>query len=181
MRKVRWTLWPVLVIGVILIVAPLVISLPSKGSAGQKMLNNFHSMMQPAAVKTTQNYFTDFEALRPVAQGGVAAASEIPVMLGQIAAGMHMSQAQLSAYMAKQFPAMTSLLGALPQMTSVFKQVPPGLDWYKPIIATMAANQSNYSQVDSLPNFNLFTWFFEIPGILLVLLAIAGLMALRRE
>lgn len=51
--KVRWALWPVLAIGVALIVAPLALSLPSKTAAGQKMLDGFHPLMQPAAVQTT--------------------------------------------------------------------------------------------------------------------------------
>jgi len=34
---------------------------------------------------------------------------------------------------------------------------------YKPLVDTMQANVSNYQQVDSLPNFRLFTWFFEVP------------------
>ena len=33
------------------------ISLPGKASAGQSMLDNFHSMMQPASVDTTVTYF----------------------------------------------------------------------------------------------------------------------------
>jgi hypothetical protein len=41
-------LWAVLVIGVVLIVAPLAISLPSKATSGQKMLDAFHPLMQPA-------------------------------------------------------------------------------------------------------------------------------------
>jgi hypothetical protein len=45
--------WPVLVIGLALIVAPLAFSLPSKASAGQKMRDGFHPLMQPAAVATT--------------------------------------------------------------------------------------------------------------------------------
>jgi len=43
----RKVLWPVLVIGILLIVMPFAISLPSKASAGQTMLNEFHPIMQP--------------------------------------------------------------------------------------------------------------------------------------
>ncbi|MGA3218616.1 MAG: hypothetical protein ABSE77_06000 [Acidimicrobiales bacterium] len=35
---------------------------------------------------------------------------------------------------------------------------------------------SNYAQIDSLPNFNLFTWFFVAPGFLLVFLGGFGLV-----
>jgi uncharacterized membrane protein len=45
----------------------------------------------------------------------------------------------------------------------------------------MQAQQKNYAAVDALPNFNLLTWFFVIPGILLVLFAGFGLLLGRRH
>jgi hypothetical protein len=53
----------------------------------------------------------------------------------------------------------------------VFSKVDAGLAHYKPLVDTMQANVDNYADVDSLPSFRLFTWFFVIPGALLVLLA----------
>jgi len=35
-----------------------------------------------------------------------------------------------------------------------------------------ASQRVDYQQVDSLPNFRLFTWFFEVPGILIRRLAL---------
>jgi hypothetical protein len=55
-QRFRWTFVPVLVIGLALIVAPFAMSLPSKASAGQKLLDNFHPIMQPAAVRKTLAY-----------------------------------------------------------------------------------------------------------------------------
>jgi hypothetical protein len=40
---------------------------------------------------------------------------------------------------------------------------------------------NNYAQVDSLPNFNLFTWFFEVPGVLIAILALLGLGVFTRR
>jgi hypothetical protein len=57
----------------------------------------------------------------------------------------------------------------------IFAKVPPGLAHYKPLVQTMQANVNDYASVDSLPNFRLFTWFFVIPGVLLMLLAGYGL------
>jgi hypothetical protein len=72
----RKVLWPVLVIGILLIVMPFAISLPSKASAGQTMLNEFHPIMQPANVNTTVNYYYQtFVPLRAVADGGVRSSS----------------------------------------------------------------------------------------------------------
>jgi hypothetical protein len=39
----------------------------------------------------------------------------------------------------------------------------------------MQANVDNYRQIDSLPDFRLFTFFFVVPGVLLVLLSGYGL------
>lgn len=176
-RKVRWTLWPVLVIGLVLVVAPLAISLPSKASAGQKMLDSFHPIMQPAAVQSTVNYYYQtFTALGPVAVGGQVAAGEVPALFANLAGAMHMTQPQLARYLGTNFPAMAQLLEKFPQLVPVFKNVPPGLAWYKPLVTTMHDNVSNYAQIDSLPNFNLFTWFFVVPGILLALLGGFGLV-----
>ncbi len=180
-HKVRWVFWPILVIGVALIVAPLAISLPSKASAGQKMLNGFHPLMQPAAVATTVKYYDDtFTALGPVATGGVAASQEIPGLFAGLAGALHMTQPQLAGFLSSNYPAMAQMLEKFQQLVPVFKNVPPGLAWYKPLVDTMQAQVSNYGKVDSLPNFNLFTWFFVVPGILLVALSGPALFALYR-
>jgi hypothetical protein len=180
-RRLRWALWPVLAIGVALIVAPLALSMPSKASAGQKMLDGFHPLMQPAAVQTTVDYYDKtFTALGPVASGGVAASGEIPKLFADLASSLHMTQPQLAQFLNANYPAMAQMLQGFPQLVPVFQNVPPGLVWYKPLVTTMQAQTSNYAKVDSLPNFNLFAWFFIVPGILLVLLAGFALIALYR-
>jgi hypothetical protein len=63
----------------------------------------------------------------------------------------------------------------------VFKNVGPGLAHFKPLVTTMQNNVTNYAQVDSLPNFRLFTWFFEIPGVLIVIFALLGLGVFARR
>jgi len=152
------------------------ISLPSKASAGQAMLDNFHPIMQPASVKQTVSlYENTFLKLKPVASGGIAAAGEETALLKGLATGLHLSPPQLEQYLGGQFPAFAQLLASFPQLVPVFSQVGPGLADYKPLVDTMQANVSNYQQVDSLPNFRLFTWFFEVPGILIAVLALLGL------
>jgi hypothetical protein len=178
----RKQLWPVLIIGVALIVLPFAISLPSKASAGQTMMDNFHPIMQPASVAKTVNYYNQtFTPLRPVAIGGVAAAGEVPQLVGALSKTLHMTPAQLQQFLGNNFPAVAGLLGSLPKLTPVFTNVPPGLDHYLPLVRTMQNNVSNYAKIDSLPNFRLFTWFFVVPGVLLVLLAGWPLVAGRRE
>jgi hypothetical protein len=165
----------------VLIVAPLAFSMPSRASAGQKMLDGFRPLMQPAAVQTTVNYYDKtFTALRPVATGGVVASGEIPQLFSGLASALHMTQPQLAQFLAVNYPAMAQMLQQFPQLVPVFKNVPPGLDWYKPLVTTMKAQVGNYAKVDALPNFNLFTWFFIAPGVLLVLLSGFGLVTLYR-
>ncbi len=178
----RRAYWPILVIGVLLIAMPFAISLPSKTSAGQKMLNAFHPIMQPASVKeSVLFYHNTFVPLGQVATGGIAAAGETNLLFTDLAQGMHMTPAQLQAYMAKNFPAMTSLLTNFPALVPVFAKVGPGLTHYLPLVNTMNSQVKNYAAVDSLPNFNLFTWFFVVPGILIVMLALMGLGVFQRR
>jgi hypothetical protein len=46
---------------------------------------------------------------------------------------------------------------------------------------TMQANVDNYRKADELPNMSLFTWFFVVPGLLLVGLGGLGLFADRKR
>jgi hypothetical protein len=181
-RTARLSLWSVFVIGALLVVMPFAISMPSKASAGQNMLDGFRPLMQPAAVLTAANYYNnDFVPLGSVATGGTQAATESPMLMSALATQLHMTSAQMQQFMGKDFPAMAQLLGSFPQMVPIFKQVNPGLAFYKPLIGTMQAQVGNYAKVDSLPDFNLFTWFFVVPGILLLLLSSIALARGRED
>jgi hypothetical protein len=181
-KQTKMFFWPVLVIGVLLIVLPLAVSMPSRASAGQKLLAAFHPIMQPAAVQKTVNYDVQtFAPLGPFATGAVAAAPEVPTLVSTLATALHLPAAQVSALLAHQTPVLSGILTHFPQLVPIFKNVPPGLAWYKPIVNTMNAQQKNFAAVDALPNFNLLSWFFIIPGILLVLCAGFGLLLGRRH
>jgi hypothetical protein len=104
-----------------------------------------------------------------------------------------MTPVQVQRMMSTQLPSMAAMLQSLPTMqrdfggllstmqgnVGIFSQVPAGLKHYKPLVTTMQANVNNYEQVNSLPNFNLFTYFFIVPGALLILLAGTGLFGSR--
>jgi hypothetical protein len=181
MRQNR-TLWiVVLVIGALLVIMPFAISLPGKASAGQKMINAFHPIMAPAHVAKAVSYYDNtFTPLKGVALGAGAAAAELPGMLGAMGKAFHMSPVAVEHYLATGFPAMGGLLGALPKLSGVFAAVPAGLAFYKPLVQTMQAQVHNYQQIASLPNFNLFTWFFVIPGVLLIIVSLAAMLGGRR-
>ena len=164
----RKVLWPVLVIGALLIVVPFALGMPGKTAAGQRMLNDFHPLMQPTAVAKTASYYNDVF----VPLGKVAPALNDQTVARFQGYGQGIATMNVPTAMKQDF---ASLIGMMAANTKVFGRVPAGLAWYQPLVSTMQGNVSDYQSVNSLPNFNLFTWFFVIPGILLVVLAGYGL------
>jgi hypothetical protein len=207
----RKLLWAFLAVGIALFALPLAISMPGKASAGEKMMQNFQPIMQPDQVRTTVRYYDEvFVPLGKVApalnaqtvtkfqgylQGMGGMQAEGQKLMAAMAAQNGMTLPQMQAYMAKEYPSMTGLLQNMPAMqkdfgglmtmmkqnTDVFAQVPAGLAHYKPLVQTMDTNVGNYDKVSSLPDFNLFTVFFMVPGALLALLATFGLVAGRER
>lgn len=195
----RLILIVLLLIGVGLIVAPLSMSMFSRSSDGQKMVNDFQPIMQPANVETTAMYYDDvFTPLRNVVplltqqnldrfngylQGIKGMESDATKLVPVLATALHMTPAQVQQFIGRQFPAMAKMLQGLPQMSqdfgdllgvmsanvAIFQQVPAGLDHYKPLVTTMQRNVGTYESVDALPRMGLFPWFFIVPGILIVL------------
>lgn len=205
----RKILWPILIIGVALIVAPFALSMPTRAPAGQRMIDDFHPLMQPASVQTTADYYYNvFVPLGNVVplmtkenvakfqgyvNGFAGVQTDAAKLVPALASAMNMTPAQVQAYMAAEMPAMAAMLQSLPRMQAdfsgfigamaknvdVFAQVPAGLQHYKPLVETMQGNVGDYDKVNSLPNFGLFTWFFVVPGALLALLSGWGLLSLR--
>ena len=106
-----------------------------------------------------------------------------------LAEALNMTPEQVQQFLATNYPAMSQMLAGLPQMSAdfgsllavmssnvaIFQQVPAGLQHYEPLVNTMQTNVENYNSADSLPNFRLFTWFFLIPGLLMIGLSGWGL------
>jgi hypothetical protein len=186
----RFTLAVLLVVGIGLIAAPFAMSMFSRADKGATMVNDFRPIMQPANVQKTADYYNNtFVKLRPIALAMNAQtvatfngySKGITAMMQDLA---KMPPAQQQA-LAQNYPAMAAMLKGLPQMQKTlagftamiaanldtFRNVPPGLDHYKPLVETMQANVGNYASVDAMPQMRFFPWFFIIPGILLVLAA----------
>lgn len=206
----RKALWAVLVVGVLMVAAPFALALPTRASAGEDMLSDFQPIMQQDDVATTASYYNDvFVPLGEVApamsadnvakfEGYVAGmramGDDAQKLIPMMAAAMGMTVEQVQELLATQLPAMSQMLQALPQMeadfsgfmglmsdnVAIFEQVPAGLDHYRPLVTTMQANVGTYRDVSRLPSFDLFTWFFLVPGVLLVAFAGLGLFSHRR-
>ena len=207
----RKMMWGVLVVGLLLIAAPFAMGLPGKAADGQKMIDAFAPIMDEQNVQKTSDYYYDvFVPLGGVVPamtqenidrfngylagiGGMGA--EAQQLVPAFAQATGMTEDQAAEYMATEFPAMTQMMQGLPQMqqdfeglltlmgnnVAIFEQVPGGLDHYRPLVTTMQEQRTNYDKVASLPDFRLFTWFFVIPGVLLVALAAFGLFGNRKQ
>jgi hypothetical protein len=207
----RKMMWGVLVIGLMLIVAPFAMGLPGKASGGQEMIDAFAPIMDENNVQTTSDYY--YETFVPLGEvvpamsqenidkfnsyltGIGAMGQEAQNLAPAIGQATGMSDEQVGEFMTTEFPAMTQMMQALPQMeqdfqgllglmganVEIFADVPGGLAHYEPLVTTMEEQQANYDKISSLPDFRLFTWFFVIPGVLLVALAAFGLFGDRKE
>jgi hypothetical protein len=195
----------------LLIAAPFAIGLPGKASGGEKMIDAFAPIMEENNVETTADYYYNTfvplgEVVPAMSQenidkfnsylAGIGAMGQEAQNLGPaIGQATGMTEEEVGAYMATEFPAMSQMMQALPQMeqdfqgllglmganVGIFSDVPGGLDHYKPLVDTMQAERENYDKVASLPDFRLFTWFFVIPGVLLVALAAFALFGDRKD
>jgi hypothetical protein len=185
----RKLFWGVLVIGVMLVIAPFAISLPSKAAAGERMMSDFQPIMQPDQVKTTAYYYN--RVFTPLGKVVPAMSKQNVDKFNGYVTGLEsvrLTPAQM-AQMQAQFPQLAQLFKGMPVMVKdfgqfvalmqaneqIFAQVPAGLQHYRPLVTTMQGNVNDFKQVNSLPDFRLFTWFFVVPGVLLIVLAAFGL------
>jgi hypothetical protein len=207
----RKLLWVVLAIGLGLVIAPFAMLLPTKASAGEQMLDGFRPIMEPSQVATTARYYDDvfvpLGAVTPMMsaenlatfqgymEGFAGMQGDAAKLVPLLAQAMNMTPAQVRQMLAEDLPAMAAMLESMPRMQrdfggllstmqaneDIFSQVPAGLAHYEPLVAAMQANVDNYADVNSLPDFRLFAWFFFIPGVLLVAIAGYELWTTRRE
>ena len=207
----RKLMWPMLVIGLLMIALPFVIGLPDKAAGGERMIDAFGPIMEEDNVSTTADYYDNvFVPLGDVAPamsqenidnfngylGGFGAmGADAQNLAPALAASTGMTEEQVGEYLATEFPAMSQMLQALPTMqqdfegllglmganVEIFEQVPAGLVHYEPLVTTMQEQRENYDKVASLPDFRLFTWFFIVPGALIAGLAAFALYSDRRD
>ena len=160
----RIALGAMVVLGAFLIVLALATNLPGKSAATGNMMTSFRPQMSDAALAQGQ---TDQRTMAAMGQQLNSA------MLPALAAKMHMTPAQMSAYIASNFPAVgkgSAQFGAI-------------LTNFGTLQASMQAQQANYQQADQIPTGFLppstMTWLFVVPGAALILLGVFGLVRPR--
>src|ERR1019366_3066623 len=143
---------------------PLTTNLPAKSSATGDMMAAFRPAMTTSALAQSA---TDQRTMAAMGQQMNTA------MMPALAAQLHMTPAQLTAYLAANDPAVAK---GLAQFGSI-------LPFFGNLESTMQAQQSNFQQADQIPTGFLaptsMTWLFVLPGAALLLLGLFGLVRPR--
>jgi len=151
-RPSRWRAnrWVLVILGVGLIAAPGIFQMFQRAPDGGRMMTAFENIETTQNVQQIQGYF----ASMAVGQGAI----RLEIVPALESSGL--DAAQISA----RFPAVASLdanwVHILNDMT--------------PMIGAMSDNVANYQAIANLPPFPLFPWFFLLPGVLVVGLALTG-------
>ena len=152
----RWPLVAMLAVGAGLIAVPVVTEMSDRAPKGADMISAFDPYMQPERVQSFKRDLADISAY----------AGELD---NQIPAALYPDAGSPAA-------ARQRMLENNAQV-AIFSQQWKDVDkTFDDLIARIERNEDNYQAVASLPSFNLFPWFFLIPGALLVILAAAGLL-----
>jgi hypothetical protein len=146
-RALRWV---AVVLGVALVLAPVGIQMFSRAPKGAQMMSTFKTIETRHHLRRIQSYFSEMA----VGQG--------LVQLQLLPALRHtgLSAAQIDA----RYPALHRLDA----------NWVPILNDMTPMIAAMSDNIDNYQAISSLPSFRLFPWFFLLPGVIVIALALVG-------
>ena len=148
----RWTVVVTAVIGIALVVMPIAFNMFDKTPKGAVMIAGFKPYMTTSRLNGYRTELREINAGVQQTDTGVAA------FLGGGSANRSAFAAQYPDFVSfdQQWPAIDS------KMTGLTNQV--------------QANLGNYLAVAALPSFNLFPWFFVIPGALIAVCAIAALV-----
>jgi len=148
------------VIGAFLIVFPLATNLQGKSSATGDMMTAFRPQMSSTALAQG---VTDEQVM--AAMGKQLNTQMLPTLAAQL----HMTPAQLSAFLATNYPAVAKGLAEFGTI----------LPFFGNLNGTMQAQQSNFQQADQIPTGFMpptsMTWLFIVPGGALLLLGLFGL------
>ena len=138
-----------IVMGIGLIAAPAIFQMFTRAPLGGEMIDDFKPMMTTERVGTMQVYFLT------IASGEGQIRQELKPAI------MNKQKLDETGF-ASSFPAMAELSQAFPQVSQEMA----------PMIGAMSDNVDNYAAVAALPPFPLFPWFFVIPGIIVIVMAL---------
>ena len=146
-HRARPTLWVLFGLGIAVAAAPVAFQMFDRAPKGADMIEDFRPMMTRERVQSVQGYFVTLGAAE-----GQLRANALPLL---VEAGGDPAD----------FPAIGQWSADWPTILTDFN----------PMVATMSDNVDNYEAVDALPSFDLFPWFFVIPGALVAILAVVAM------
>jgi hypothetical protein len=152
-RPKRWALIAVALFGLSLVIMPIGFNMFSAAPQGAVMISQFKPFMTTARLDGFQ---TD---------------------LREINAGVRQSDTQVAAFLGGGSVNRAAFDSTYPTFTSFDQQWPTIDSRMTHLMNQVQGNLGNYLAVAALPSFRLFPWFFVIPGVLILGLA---LTALRR-
>jgi hypothetical protein len=146
-HRARPALWVLVGLGIAVAAAPIAFQMFDRAPKGAEMIDDFRPMMTRERVQAVQGYFVTLGAAE-----GQLRANALPLLTD---AGGD----------AADYPAISQWSADWPTILTDFN----------PMVATMSDNVDNYEAVDALPSFDLFPWFFVIPGALVTVFAALAL------
>jgi hypothetical protein len=197
----RFALWGVLVIGVALIVFPVATGMFAKAAAGERVMKAFEPVMSEQSVSTSTQYYglfkgvgTDFGPIMTQANvdkfngyvdGIKGTITDSQKFIPDLAQKLNMTPAQVDAFLAQNYPALSAMLANMPQMQTDmgalvgimardvqgFGQVTPALQHFDGLIKVMQSNVKDFAKANELQPMGIMPWFLIGPGIVITLLA----------
>lgn len=145
-QSARKRTWALAALGLGVVLAPVAFQMFTRAPKGREMIDDFRPMMTAERVRDVQLYFITLGAAE-----GELRTKVVPLAL--------------AADGSATYPAIAHWSAEWPGIVRDFN----------PMIATMTDSLDNYAAVDALPPFNLFPWFFVIPGALVAGLSFSAL------
>jgi hypothetical protein len=146
--------WVLVALGVGLIAAPAVFQMFTRAPDGGEMIDTFRPIMERERVQRIQGYFVTIGA----AEGSLRAEA---LPLAQESGGLGDTDLD------EVFP-------AIRELNRDWQTIVADDTGFAAMVGAMSDNVDNYEAVDALPPFPLFPWFFVVPGVLVIALAIAS-------
>ena len=154
-RRRTWPMLAALIVGVGLVLAPVAFQMFTRAPKGRDMIDGFRPYMNE---QTIGGFQQDMATIGEAADELVAVRAELR------ASGLDDTEIDarlpLLATFEQQWPAIDADMGDM--------------------LATMRDDIGDFEAVDALPSFDLFPWFFVVPGLLIAGAAGVGLVRARR-
>ena len=143
--------WAVLVLGLGLIAAPAVFQMFDRAPKGGDMIAAFEPYMTSTEIEKFQGYLAEIDAAVTETRNDLVPAATVN-------GGDPLADAPTVATLIEEWPGIDADMSDM--------------------LTTMSADIDNYEAVAALPTFDLFPWFFVIPGVLVT--GVAAFVLIRR-